>query len=86
MVLKGNSFNFFGMRWYDLLTGSDIDAWALAGVSDPVVRDALVSHSLSDRDKQQQMRPGNKNILNHSTALAVDLTIPNRIHQVYVQK
>lgn len=68
-----------------MITGSDIGAWALAGVSDPVVRDALVSHSLSDRDEQQQMWPVNKNILNRSTALAFDLTIPNRIHQLYMQ-
>ena len=39
MVLKRNSSNFlFYIRWYDLLSGSDIDGKTLAEVSSPVVR------------------------------------------------
>lgn len=58
----------FDRRWYDLLAGGDIDAYALAEVSDLVVRDAPEGRSLSDRNRQQQMWPINKNPLNHSTA------------------
>lgn len=60
MGLKRNSSYFFDTLWCDLLTGSDTDAWALAEVSHPVVRDAQVHRSLSERDKQQQMWPVNK--------------------------
>lgn len=51
------------------LTGSGIDAGSLAVVLEAVVR-----------DKQQRVLPVNKNILNHSAALAFGLTIPSRIH------
>lgn len=76
--------NFFYIRWYDLLT-CDINAWSLAEVLDPVVIDAPVSHSLSDKDNKQQMWPVNKNILNHSTALAFDLISPTEYNLFNVE-